>query len=306
MTQIKNIIGLVALLASLAGCRPQNASTSIPTVVATTNILGDAAKVLLEGVDSVKVLTLMGPGVDPHLYKASQGDIESLTSAKIIVYNGLHLEGKMQKILENSQGVTLFAAGEALDTNQLINATQYGGAYDPHIWMDPTLWKQVLESLSLTLIQEFPKYKTQIAKNEQAYQKKLDILQTNSLLLLDNIPEKQRVLVTAHDAFKYFGRAYNLRVEGLQGISTTAEYGIKDIRNLVDIIAKSEIKAIFIESSVPKRSIEAVLAACEKRGLKVTLGGQLYSDALGGADSDADTYLKMFQSNVNTIMEALQ
>ncbi len=297
----------LALIQFLCSCQNQESSEKeMPTVVATTSILGDAVSVLLEGVDSVQTLALMGPGVDPHLYKPSQGDITQLSNANLIVYNGLRLEGKMQGVLEKLKNKPVFAAGKALNEGDLINATEFGGAYDPHIWFDPLLWKQVIKGLSEKLKKQFPQYLAQIEKNEQTYQQKLDILHRNTILLLDNIQEDQRILVTAHDAFKYFGRVYQIQVEGLQGISTTAEYGIKDVGLLADLIAENSIKAIFVESSVPKRSIEAVLNACESRGAQVVLGGELYSDALGGPDSNADTYLKMFQHNVETITTALQ
>lgn len=302
--KIKLIFALAGLLLIASACqKPQN---NLPLVVTTTSLLGDAVKVLLEGTDSIEVVSLMGPGVDPHLYKASQGDIEQLSKAQLIVFNGLHLEGKMNDLFSKLKNKPVFEAGKTIDTAKLLNATQFGGAHDPHIWFDPMLWKEVIVGLSATLSEIFPEHSTLINENLKTYTVKLNTLHQNNTLLLDNIPENQRVLVTAHDAFKYFGRAYNIKVAGLQGISTTAEYGIKDVSNLVQLIVDQEIKAVFIESSIPKRSIEAVIEGARSQGHAVRLGGALYSDALGDSESGANTYISMFQQNVLTISDALR
>jgi manganese/zinc/iron transport system substrate-binding protein len=302
--KLKIVLGLAGLLLIASACKqPQNGR---PVVVATTSLLGDAVRVLLKGTDSVAVTSLMGPGVDPHLYKASQGDIAQLSKAELIVFNGLHLEGKMNTIFSKLKNKRLFEAGKAVNPAKLINATQFGGAHDPHIWFDPMLWKEVIVGLSQSLSETFPEHGALINENLRIYLVKLNNLHQNSILLLDNIPERQRVLVTAHDAFKYFGRAYSIKVVGLQGISTTAEYGIKDVSNLVKLIVDQQIKAVFIESSIPKRSIEAVIEGARSQGHAVRLGGELYSDALGDSESEADSYLGMFQQNVLTISDALR
>lgn len=276
------------------------------TVVVTTNILGDVTQQLLEGVDSVRIEILMGPGVDPHLYKASQGDVEKLNAADLVIYNGLHLEGKMTDIFSRLRDKKTLAAAEVIPETKLINASDYSGAYDPHIWFSPELFSQSIKAIAQALKELQPSGVRQIDANLETYLEQLEQLHFNNQLLIDNIPEKQRVLITAHDAFKYFGRAYKMQVRGLQGISTTAEYGIRDVSNLVDFIIERNIKAIFVESSVPERSVEAVIEAAQSRGHDLQLGGELYSDALGDAESEADTYLKMFSKNVQTISLALK
>lgn len=277
-----------------------------PSVVVTTNILGSITADLLEGTDSIQVESLMGPGVDPHLYKASQGDVQKLAQADLIIYNGLHLEGKMNDIFEKLRNTETLAAAEAIPDSLLINASAYASNYDPHVWFDPTLWAVVVEAIANKLSVTFPSHRATISQNREKLLNSMEQLHTNNQYKLDNIPDKQRVLITAHDAFKYFGRAYNIEVKGLQGISTAAEYGIQDVSSLVNFIVEREIKAIFVESSVPKRSIEAVIQGARQRGHHLKLGGELYSDALGGAGSGADTYIGMFEKNVETIASALE
>lgn len=275
-------------------------------VVATTGMLGDAARILLQDVDSAEVTTLMGPGVDPHLYKASQGDIESLSQADLILYNGLHLEGKMQDVFSRLRNRDLFKASEAIPRDSLINATEYAGAYDPHIWFDPLLWELVVDQLAEHLAERLPQHESLIARQNREYRDSLRSTHHWVRKQIQKIPERQRIVITAHDAFKYLGERYHLDVRGLQGISTTAEYGVRDIKNLADLIVEYQIGAIFVESSVPKRSVEAVIAAAQSRGQAVELGGELYSDALGPSGSGADNYLGMLRHNVKTLSKALR
>lgn len=300
----KVIFALSLLLCLNVGCTEQK--EHLPTVVVTTNILGSVTTDLLQGVDSIRVESLMGPGVDPHLYKASQGDIEKLSRAKLIIYNGLHLEGKMNDIFKKLRKVETLAAAEAIPESRLINASEYASNYDPHVWFDPTLWAEAVKAIADKLIATFPAHSETISQNRNKLLDSIDQLHINNQLILDNIPDNQRVLITAHDAFKYFGRVYEIEVKGLQGISTAAEYGIQDVSSLVNYIVDNEIKAIFVESSVPKRSIEAVIQGARERGHELKLGGELYSDALGGEGSGAETYISMFEKNVETIASALQ
>ena len=275
-----------------------------PLVVCTTNILADLARNI--GGDSIRVKSLMGPGVDPHVYKATQGDIQSLSQADMILYNGLHLEGKMTEILDNLKDKKKVVAGKLVNSRRLINSSDYQGAYDPHIWFDPFLWSEVATGLADSLKKHYPQSSQYFSYLESQYQNDLRSMHHNNDSLLTAIPDSQRVLITAHDAFAYFGRTYEIEVKGLQGISTTAEYGIKDVKRMVDFITENKIKAVFIENSIPPRSIEAVIEGCRKRDHNVKLGGELYSDALGKKGSEAGTYTGMFQHNVNTIAEALK
>ncbi len=296
-------IGLIALLWA---CSCESAEEpGVPVITCTTGMLGDAVQKLIG--NAAKVQTLMGPGVDPHLYKASQGDIRALSQAKVIVYNGLHLEGKMGEIFSKlSANKRVIAAAEALPQGKLINATGYNNAYDPHVWFDVRLWSHVVQGLSYELQKAFPDHADDIASREKTYLKELETLDDFCRTSLSKIPDNQRVLITAHDAFKYFGQAYNIEVRGLQGISTTAEYGLQDVSELVRFIVARKIKAIFVESSVSTRSIEAVLEGCRAQGHEVKLGGELFSDALGEAGSPEGTYVGMVRHNVQTISTALQ
>ncbi len=276
-----------------------------PRIVCTTGMLGDAIKNLVG--DSIEVPVLMGPGVDPHLYKATQRDMKLLSSADVIIYNGLHLEGKMQEIFSRLKNLkVVIAAGELLPKEKLINSTDYLGASDPHIWFDVNLWSGIVAKVSIELQKKYPERASIISANEKNYLAKLFELDQFCKTSVSEISEKQRVLITAHDAFKYMGRAYGLNVKGLQGISTMAEYGLQDISEMVQFITDNGIKAVFVESSVPKRSIEAVIEGCSQKGHNVQLGGELFSDAMGKAGTPEGTYIGMVKHNVNTINRALK
>lgn len=301
----KSIIILIALI-GIVGCRSvDEAESSRLKVVCTTGMIGDAVENLFG--ENAEVKVLMGPGVDPHLYKATQGDIEALTKADLIIYNGLHLEGKMTEILEKlSRNRNVYAVGDMLAADKLINSTDYVDAHDPHIWFDVALWLEALEKLALQLEEEYPAMATDISANMEQYRKSLQKLHREVAEGINSIPPGQRVLITAHDAFKYFGRAYGMEVKGLQGISTASEYGLRDVSNLVSFVADNNIKAIFVESSVPKRSVEAVVEGAGERGHQLALGGELYSDAMGSAGTPEGTYTGMVRHNLNTIVNALK
>ncbi len=298
-------LGFILFILSLSGCVSSSNESALPKIVCTTGMLGDAAKQLLQ--ENADVTVLMGPGVDPHLYKASQGDIATLTNAEVIVYNGLHLEGKMGEIFEKlSRTKTVLAAAEVLSEEDLISAADFSSIHDPHVWFDVAKWTKVVKGLSAELQKLYPAIKDSIAFRESAYVKELEKLDTFCKTQISVIPKEQRVLVTAHDAFKYFGQAYEIQVMGLQGISTTAEYGLQDVSNLVTYISENKIKAIFVESSVSPKSIEAVIEGCKARGHEVKLGGELYSDALGKSGTPEGTYLGMVKHNVEVISKALR
>ncbi len=273
-------------------------------VVATVGMIADAAKNI--GGDFVKVVGLMGPGVDPHLYKASQGDIRKLSNADIIFYNGLNLEGKMGDIfVKMARTRAVIAVTESVDRNALREPPEFLGHYDPHIWFDVSLWSQVLSKISDAFVELDPVHADVYRKNSINYRNELLALHQWTKQTLAKVPVKQRVMVTAHDAFGYFGRAYDVEVIGLQGVSTVAEFGLKDIQRIVDLLVKRNIRAVFVESSIPKRSIEAVVAGAKGRGHDVIVGGELFSDAMGAAGTAAGNYIGMVRSNVETVANAL-
>lgn len=273
-------------------------------VVATTGMIGDAVREIAG--DSVSLSTLMGPGVDPHLYKASQGDVNALANADLIFYNGLFLEGKMQEILEGlKKQKQVVAVSQGIPEDALLAFE--GHPYpDPHIWFDVALWQEAVKEIGQALIQADPEHAEYYEHNVTGYLKELKELDEYVKQEVNRIPEEQRIMVTAHDAFGYFGRAYGVKVRGLQGISTLSEYGLRDIRAMVDYLAEQKIKAVFVESSVPQKALEAVVAGSKERGHPVKIGGTLYSDAMGESGTEEGTYVGMVRYNVNTLVEALK
>ncbi len=304
------ILGLAILLlmASLTGCTPGGGRVSGGKirVTATVGMVGDLARVV--GGDRVEVTSLMGPGVDPHLYKASEGDLRRLAEADLILYNGLNLEGKMGDIFVKmaSSGRPTVAVSSTVDASLLREPPEFAGHYDPHIWFDVSMWEQTLPAVVEALSKIDPSGRSAFEANATAYREQLKELHAYCGKQLATIPEARRVLVTAHDAFGYFGRAYKIRVLGLQGISTATEAGLKDIQRRIDEIVAAEVKAVFVESSVSHRAIEAVVAGCEARGRKIRIGGTLYSDAMGEPGTEEGTYLGMVRRNVDTIVGALK
>lgn len=273
-------------------------------VVATTGMIGDAAQRV--GGDLVEVSTLMGAGVDPHLYKASEGDVRRLSGAQVIFYNGLHLEAQMGEVLERMGGRTkTFAVGEAIDKNALLTPPEFKGAHDPHVWFDVSLWMKAVERVRDGLIEFDPSHRADYGGNAEKYLAELRELDTYVKAQAARVEQSQRVLVTAHDAFNYFGRAYGFEVRGLQGISTATEAGTADVQRLAEFIATRRIQAIFVESSIPPRTVEAVQAAVRARGFETKIGGQLYSDAMGDKGTPEGTYLGMVRHNIDTIVGAL-
>ena len=275
------------------------------TVVATTSLIGDVVHNIVQ--DHAEVLTLMGPGVDPHAYKATQQDVKHLLNADIVFYNGLHLEGKMADILHKlSTKKRVYAASEAITPAQQLVDSNFSIGVDPHIWFDVCLWKQVVQYISNQLQAAHPEAATHYKENTLRYLQQLDTLHQETLQAIQQIPVAQRVLITAHDAFGYFGRAYDMEVRGLQGISTVSECGLKDVTDLVKFIIQRNIKAIFLETSVPEKPLQAVVEGCRKYGFQVAVGGYLYSDALGQVGTPQGSYHGMVQANVQVIVNALK
>lgn len=279
-------------------------------IVATTSMLEDAVKNVVQ--DKADIQSLMGAGVDPHLYKATQSDLGKLSKADIIFYHGLYLEGKMEDILlKMAKNKTIVATANGIDKTKLLNLVEPDPEnpthnYDPHIWFDVTLWMQTVEQITLTMMEKDAENATFYRKNAAAYLTKLETLHKKCQTQINTIPEKSKLMITSHDAFEYFGKAYNMEVKGLQGISTVAEYGLKDITNMVDLIIKSNVKAVFVESAVSSKSLEAVMAGCKKKGHDVKIAGTLFADAMGKKGTPQGTYIGMVEHNVKTVVEALK
>lgn len=302
------IIFCLVTVLILTGCQKSEQSNTADTlnIVATTTMLADLAKTI--GGEHVTVNGLMGPGIDPHLYQASAGDVTLMQNADVVVYNGLHLEGKMGEIFESlaDLGSTVICIEDGLKEEDLLSWESDTSVHDPHIWFDVTLWKEAAKTVAAKLSEADTTHAADYNNNLDVYLKELKDLDTYIKDRVNEIPVDQRVLVTAHDAFNYFGKAYNFEVKGLQGISTDAEAGTADVSSLADFITERRIKAIFVESSVPPKTIEALQAAVKAKGFDVSIGGELYSDSLGGKDSGADTYLLTVKANIDTIVEALK
>lgn len=275
------------------------------TVVTTTNIIADAVRNVTG--ELADVVSLMGPGVDPHLYRASQGDIRTLASADVVFYHGLHLEGRMVDVFEiMARQKPTFAVTDYISRDDLLRAEGFVDMYDPHVWFDVELWIQVVERIRDALAQVDPVNEQSYRDNAGRYIEELRQLDQWVEDTIATIPPQRRILVTAHDAFGYFGYAYGVEVVGLQGISTDTEYGLADVTALVDLLVDREINAIFVETSVSSRGMEAVIAGARAQGHTVQIGGELHSDSLGSPGTDVGTFIGMVKHNVSVIAEALQ
>lgn len=295
-------VSAVVLLGCLS-CMPQEkrpAASQKPYILATTGMIADMLRHIVG--DYATVEALMNPGVDPHLYKASQGDLRKIMDADYLFYNGLHLEGKLAGIFAKQERVKpVIPIGDGLPNLIQLNEN----TYDPHIWFDVQLWKAATAVATLELSRLDRDNASHYQANARRYQQQLDSLDQWVRAQVSTIPEPRRVLITAHDAFSYFGRAYGVEVKGLQGISTLSEFGLRDVSDLVAYIVAHQIPAVFVESSVSDRSLKAVLAGVRERGGDVRIGGNLYSDAMGKAGTPEGTYIGMVKHNVRTIVEAL-
>lgn len=286
-------------------CKNEAESNGKLNVVTTTTMITDLVKNI--GGDYVNIKGLMGSGVDPHLYKASEGDVTKLVDADIIFYNGLHLEGKLVEIFEKMEGgnKTPIALADEINKKQLIGSEYFASNYDPHVWFDIDFFKQFTEKITKVLSEKDPVNAEKFRENEKRYLADLNRLKEDVQGVVNALPSEKRILVTAHDAFNYFGKAYGFKVVGLQGLSTATEAGVQDVQKLAAFIIENNIKAIFIESSVPRRTIEALQQAVKSKGHDVVIGGTLYSDALGNAGTSEGTYLGMYRYNIKTIVSAL-
>ncbi len=293
----------------VGGCRRTSATNGPAAtskkiqVVTTTGMVRDMLIQIMG--DSADVHAIMGAGVDPHLYQPSRGDAVRLLEADVVVYNGLHLEGRLGEAIgsrEKSGGITI-AAGELLDPSKLMDAD--AGLYDPHIWMDVSLWGETVELVAKALADHFPEERASIVSRAEAYRSELADLDRWGQQAIDSVPEKQRVLVTAHDAFRYFGKRYGVEVHGVQGVSTASTPAISDVNRLVDLIVAKNVPAIFFESSVSPGQVQAIVEGAQQRGLNVSSDSTLLSDSMGADHSPEGTYLGMMRHNFRTITEAL-
>jgi len=286
---------------------PEGSSAGRQRVVATTGYVADLVKNI--GGQHVAVQALMGPGVDPHLYAPTPGDVRALTSADAVFYNGLHLEGRMAEMLGRlAKRRPVYAVTEALvqeHTAMLRKAPGSENTFDPHVWFDVSLWAHGIDLVADRLAAIDPAHADEYRRNAASYRAKLAELHQWTKGQLAAIAKEQRVLVTAHDAFGYFGTAYDVEVHGLQGISTMDEADVRSVNALVDLLVGRKIRAVFVESSVPPRNVQALIQASAARGHDVALGGELFSDAMGAEGTPEGTYVGVVQHNVHTIVKAL-
>lgn len=303
MTQTRRQFLATSTAAALLAAGPAAAASPLG-VVATTGMIADTARRV--GGDLVAVRSLMGPGVDPHGYRQTRTDIVALTRADLVLWNGLYLEAQMEDFLHDlARRVPVTAVAEAVPVAQRLTHGDYADRFDPHVWMDPKLWALVADAVAATLQDHRPEAVDAIAANAVAFKADLDRLAAYSDAALQSVPAEARVLVTAHDAFSYFGRAHGFEVVGIQGISTESEAGLNRIAELVDLLVDRRIGAVFVESSVSDRNIRALIEGAAARGHTVAIGGELFSDAMGPEGSYEGTYLGMIDHNVTTIARAL-
>ncbi|MEQ9617466.1 MAG: zinc ABC transporter substrate-binding protein [Phycisphaerales bacterium] len=297
---------LTACAAALAAALPSAALAQAQVnIVCTTGMIADVAREIAG--DRATVTSLMGEGVDPHLYKPTRSDIAAILRADVVLYNGLLLEGKMTDAFERAQraGRDVIAVGDTLDHGTLLEDSETVGHPDPHVWMDPTAWAKIVPSIEAALTEHDPEGGASYSERARAYTKELEALDAYADRVLGSVPESRRVLVTAHDAFGYLGRRYGMEVVGIQGISTESEAGLRDIERLVELLVTREVGAVFVESTVSDRNVKALIEGARARGHEVTIGGELFSDAMGAPGTYEGTYIGMIDHNVTTIARAL-
>lgn len=304
---MKKHISILIIFALLISCKPtEKEENGKLQIVTTTTMITDLVEQI--GGDFVEVKGLMGAGVDPHLFKASEGDVSKLVNADVVIYNGLHLEGKLEDVFEKMrhQDKKIIAVSDVIDRSELIGSEYFASNYDPHIWFDLNHWEKITSYVSTQLSAIDTANAAAFQTNSIDYLKRLKTLKIAVKTALSNLPIEKRILVTAHDAFNYFGQAFDFKVVGLQGLSTATEAGVQDVQKMASFIIENNIKAIFVESSVPKRTVEALQASVQSKGHEVVIGGTLFSDALGSVGTEEGTYTGMYIYNVNTIVNALK
>lgn len=298
----------------LPGCSPSSSSSGasnsaadsndIMDVVATVGMVADLVKGV--GGDQVQVSQLMGPGVDPHLYKATRDDVQHIMAADVVFYSGLMLEGRLADTLEKiGTSKPVIAVTQKLPNDLLLSEDGAEGHPDPHVWMDVAAWSKCLDTIVDTLSHQKPEFTDQFRSRADELRALLQKLHEYGVASIGSIPQERRVLVTSHDAFQYFGRAYGLEVLGVQGISTDSEAGLQRINELVDLLVERKVAAVFVESSVPQKNIMALIDGARSRGHDVKVGGELFSDAMGAAGTYEGTYIGMLDHNITLVTRAL-
>ncbi len=311
LRRVHPTVGALVLLLFLSGCggsgggdEGRSADDPRLRVVATIGMITDVAERI--GGDRILVRGLMGPGVDPHLYRAGAGDLRALAAADLVLYNGLFLEAALSEVLDEMQGRTrTHAVTSVVPRELLLSPPEFEGAWDPHLWSDVSLWREVARGIRDVLADMDPEGAEAFQARWEELDRELESLDAWVRAEIERIPPERRVLVTAHDAFHYFGRAYGVEVRGLQGLSTVTEAGAADVQELAGFLIERRIPSIFIESSIPPRTVEAVRRAVLARGGAVEIGGTLFSDAMGSAGTPEGSYPGMIRHNVNTIVGAL-
>lgn len=302
---MRKILFLLLVLPILVSCKKEDKTKRTrPLVVATTSILADGLRNILG--DLAEVKALMPAGVDPHLYKASVRDLDLLQDADMVVYHGLFLEGKMTEIFEKlSYSQNLINAAENLPHEMLLRSGPEAHSVDPHIWFDVKLWSKALSHTSEELSLWKPEWKNTIQENTETYLEKLDLLDIDIQSKVDQLKAGNQALITAHDAFAYFGKSYDLEVKGLQGLSTLSEPGLRDLTGLIQFIVDRNIHAVFAEQTISPKAIEAVVAGCANQNHQISMAGPLFTDSLDALDTPAGTYIGMVETNLETIFKSL-
>ena len=289
----------LALMAPVAGL-----AAGRPAVTVTTGMIADAVRAI--GGEDIDLVQLMGPGVDPHGYRPTRNDIATLSRSDLILWNGLYLEAQLEDLLSRLKArASVVAVAEAAPQDQLLAHEDYAGRYDPHLWMVPELWKHAVDAVHGALQTLLPDHGPQLASRHAAYSADIDRVGSYARTVLNSVPPDSRVLVTAHDAFGYFGRAYGFEVIGVQGISTESEAGLDRIRSLVDLIVERDIRAVFVETSVSDRNLRALIEGARAQGHSVEVGGELFSDAMGQVGTYEASYVGMIDHNATRIAASL-
>ena len=285
--------------------KPGTEAAPVHTIVCTTGMVADIVQNVAG--DRARVISLMGPGVDPHLYRPTRSDVQRINDADIVFYSGLLLEGRMTDTLLRAatSGKPVYAVTEGIDESYLLAPEAFEGHDDPHVWMDPTAWAEAVEAVRDRLVEFDPEGKSLYRRNAEQYGDELEDLDDYAKRVLSSVGKSQRVLVTAHDAFNYFGRRYGYEVVGIQGISTESEAGVRDIERIVNLIVERKVGAVFVESTVPARNVNALVSGAKARGHEVSVGGELFSDAMGDEGTYEGTYIGMIDHNVTTVARAL-
>ncbi len=312
---VGKLLCLLPVMLLTAGCnssgtelskkREDSGVTNRPIqAVATVGMVADIVRNV--GGSYVEVHQLLGAGVDPHLYKATRDDVQTIMAGDIVFYSGLMLEGKMtDTLVKVGRDKPVFAVTELIDPNELYEPEDAGGHYDPHVWMDVSIWSLCVDSVAKSLSEFNPPHAAEYQANADIYRKKLAVLHEYGVKSIQSIPGERRVLITSHDAFNYFGKAYQIEVYGIQGLSTESEAGLQRINELVDMLVARKIKAVFVESSVPRKNIEALVEGVRSRGHEVVIGGELFSDAMGASGTYEGTYIGMLDHNITLVARAL-